>query len=518
MGDSGLKLSHKLILIVVIPVVIFSVVFEITFYSISRNEILEAYKEESVSFISLASRELRNSLYFLDLDGLEHTIQSIKENPDIQSVYVTFPDGRIITDGTLENKHYNETLNDCINTQARTSSDEPLIEIKNDILHACAPIVLTEKIGMVRADFSLASLNDIVNNLIITLIMIGGIISIIVIIIGLFISRSISKPILKLKHAANEISKGNFNVDIRETSRNDELAELSSQFNIMKQSIDSANRHLNRLVKERTRELEIANEQLKNQEKMQKEFINIAAHELRTPVQPILGLSEVLRSKEEDEEKRRMVDTISRNARRLQRLTQDILDVTRIESQLLRLNKEKFNLNGLILSIIEEYKKEIGDGDKSNIKLLYNPIEDNNIIVDADRYRITQIISNLLDNAIKFTKERHGGTVSVNIKKKENDSLAIVDIKDTGSGIDPEIIPRLFTKFASKSFKGTGLGLFISKSIIEAHGGKIWAENNIDGKGATFSFSLPLFNQSKPNKVEQASSTSIQDTKVNRIH
>ncbi|NIO45184.1 MAG: HAMP domain-containing protein, partial [Candidatus Aenigmarchaeota archaeon] len=414
--DNGLKLSHKLILIVVIPVVIFSVVFEITFYSISRNEILEAYKKEAVSFISLASRELRNPLYFLDLDGLEHTIQNIKQNPDIQSVYVMFPDGRIITDGTLENKHYNETLNDCIDTQARRSPDEPLVEIKNDVLQACAPIVLTEKIGMVRADFSLAPLNDIVNNLIITLIMIGGIISIIVIIVGLFISRSISKPILKLKHAANEISKGNFNVDIRETSRNDEIAELSSQFNIMKQSIVSANKHLNRLVKDRTRELEIANEQLKNQEKMQKEFINIAAHELRTPIQPILGLSEVLRSKEEDEEKRRLIDIISRNAKRLQRLTQDILDVTRIESQLLRLNKEKFNLNGLILSIIEEYKKEIGDNNRSDIKLLYNPIEGNNIIVDADRYRITQIISNLLDNAIKFTKEGRGGTISLNVK------------------------------------------------------------------------------------------------------
>jgi signal transduction histidine kinase len=417
---------------------------------------------------------------------------------------VTFPDGRIITDGTLENKHYNETLNDCINTQARRSPDEPFVEIKNDVLHACAPIVITEKIGMVRADFSLAPLNDIVNNLIITLIMIGGIISIIVIIVGLFISRSISKPILKLKHAANEISKGNFNVEIRETSRNDEIAELSSQFNIMKQSIVSANKHLNRLVKERTRELEIANEQLKNQEKMEKEFINIAAHELRTPIQPILGLSEVLRSKEEDEEKRRLVDIISRNAKRLQRLTQDILDVTRIESQLLRLNKEKFNLNGLVLSIIEEYKKETGDDNESNIKLLYNPTEDNNIIVDADRYRITQIISNLMDNAIKsITKEGRGGTVSVNIKKKESDSWVIIGIKDTGSGIDPEIMPRLFTKFTSKSFKGTGLGLFISKSIIEAHGGKIWAENNIDRKGATFSFSLPLFDQSKLNKVEQ---------------
>jgi signal transduction histidine kinase len=467
---------------------------------------LEAYKKEAVSLISLASRELRNPLYSLDLDGLEHTIQNIKQNPDIQSVYVTFPDGRIITDGTLENKHYNKTLSDCIDTQARRSPYEPLVEIKNDVLQACAPVVITEKIGMVRADFSLAPLNDILNNLIMTLIMIGGIISIIVIIVGLFISRSISKPILKLKHAANEISKGNFNVNIKETSRDDEIAELSSQFNTMKQSIVSTNENLNRLVKDRTRELEIANEQLKNQEKMQKEFINIAAHELRTPVQPILGLSEVLQSEEEDEGKRRLIDVISRNAKRLERLTQDILDVTRIESQLLRLNKEKFNLNGLALSIIEEYKSKIGDNDRSDVKLLYNPIEGNNIIVDADRGRITQVVSNLLDNAVKFTEE---GTIMVSTEVKNdggssnNNNIAVVSVKDTGSGIDPEIMPRLFTKFTSKSHKGTGLGLFISKSIIETHGGKIWAENNIDGKGATFSFSLPLFNQSKLNKVEQ---------------
>jgi signal transduction histidine kinase len=458
---------------------------------------LEAYKKEAVSLISLASQELRNPLYSLDLDALEHTIQNIKQNPDIQSVYVTFPDGRIITDGTLENKHYNKTLSDCIDTQARRSPYEPLVEIKNDVLQACAPVVITEKIGMVRADFSLAPLNEVVNNLIMTLIMIGGIISIIVIIVGLFISRSISKPILKLKHAANEISKGNFNVNIKETSRNDEIAELSSQFNTMKQSIVSANENLNRLVKDRTRELEIANEQLKNQEKMQKEFINIAAHELRTPVQPILGLSELLLSEEEDEGKRRLIDVISRNAERLERLTQDILDVTRIESQLLRLNKEKFNLNSVVLSIMEEYKNKIGENDRGDIKLLYNPIEGNNIIiVDADRGRITQVVSNLLDNAIKFTEE---GTIMVSTEVKNggsnNNNIAVVSVKDTGSGIDPEIMPRLFTKFTSKSWKGTGLGLFISKSIIETHGGKIWAENNIDGKGATFSFSLPCIIQ-----------------------
>jgi signal transduction histidine kinase len=240
-------------------------------------------------------------------------------------------------------------------------------------------------------------------------------------------------------------------------------------------------------------QLEESNKQLKVNDKIQKEFINIAAHELRTPIQPILGLSEVLQSKVTDNEQRTLVDIISRNAKRLQRLTEDILDVTRIESQSLRLTKEKFILNDLVSSIIEEYKNEITDDNKINIKLFYNPIEynNNNIIVYADRLRITQVTSNLMDNAINFTKGG-GGTVSINIKKKESDNSVIVSIKDTGIGIDPDIMPRLFTKFTSKSFKGTGLGLFISKSIIEAHGGKIWAENNIDGKGATFSFSLPI--------------------------
>jgi signal transduction histidine kinase len=245
-------------------------------------------------------------------------------------------------------------------------------------------------------------------------------------------------------------------------------------------------------------QLEESNKQLKVHDKMQKEFINIAAHELRTPIQPILGLSEVLQSKINDNEQRVLVDIISRNAKRLHRLTEEILDVTRIENQSLVLEKEKFILNDLVLSIVEEYKKQIGDDNNiGKVKLLYNPIEDNNIIIYAyaDRFRITQVISNLIDNAIKFTIEAGGGTISVNIKKK-NDRWVTVSVKDTGIGIDPEIMPRLFTKFTTKSFKGTGLGLFISKKIIEAHGGKIWAENNIDGKGATVSFSIPLLDQS----------------------
>jgi two-component system, OmpR family, sensor histidine kinase VicK len=248
-------------------------------------------------------------------------------------------------------------------------------------------------------------------------------------------------------------------------------------------------------------------ERLKEVQKIKDEFINVAAHELRTPIQPILGLSELVRSKlkVEDGELIRFLDIITRNAKRLQQLTEDILDVTKIESQSLKLNKEKFDINKKILNVIKDVEKQISDPNK--LKILFTEPRET-IFVDADKGRIYQVIANLLNNAIKFTKE---GTILVSVRmtqkkggnKEEKEEgrdygsssssrHVIVSVKDSGAGIDPEILPRLCTKFATKSDKGTGLGLYISKSIIEAHGGKIWAENNTDGKGATFTFSLPI--------------------------
>lgn len=241
------------------------------------------------------------------------------------------------------------------------------------------------------------------------------------------------------------------------------------------------NTNLNNEVKRRTKDLESANEQLKFHDKMQKEFINVAAHELRTPIQPILGLSQIIQSNVMDENLRSQVKVIERNAKRLQGLTNDILDVTRIESHTLKLNKGKFNLNDVITNCINDVT--INNNGK-NVKLSYEPRD---IIVEGDKGRISQVISNILSNATKFTTEG-----SILIKSEKHDNQVMISVKDTGSGIDPEIFPRLFSKFVSKSFSGTGLGLFIAKSIIESHNGKIWAENNIDGKGAKFSFTLPI--------------------------
>jgi len=227
-------------------------------------------------------------------------------------------------------------------------------------------------------------------------------------------------------------------------------------------------------------------EQLKVHDKMQKDFINIAAHELRTPIQPILGLSEAVLSKSKDETQKELLEVVVRNAKRLTTLIENILDVTRIENQSLSLRKERLNINGIILNILEEYEGR-DNKKKDNVKIVFTPKDD--FFVEADKGRLMQVISNLMNNAIKFTLK---GTITVTTKKKEENNEIIVSIKDTGSGIDPEIMSRLFSKFATKSQTGTGLGLFISQNIVEAHGGKIWAENNSDGKGSTFSFSLPL--------------------------
>jgi signal transduction histidine kinase len=220
---------------------------------------------------------------------------------------------------------------------------------------------------------------------------------------------------------------------------------------------------------------------------------------LRSPIQPILGLSDLLHTKIKDEQQSQLLDIVIRNAKRLQHLTEDILDVSKIESHSLNLNREQFDLNKVIKNAIYDFRKEI-EKISCNIAFLYqerileNDDEtDDDLLIQADMHRLTQVISNLLSNAIKFT---HEGTIVVTTRKDNtnNSNLVIVSVKDTGYGIDPEILPRLFTKFATKSNRGggTGLGLYISKNIIEAHGGKIWAENNKDSKGATFSFSLPI--------------------------
>jgi two-component system, OmpR family, sensor histidine kinase VicK len=309
--------------------------------------------------------------------------------------------------------------------------------------------------------------------------------------------------------------------------------------NLWKQSV------LYQEIKESHENLKMAHQKLEINNKILNNFIQTSAHELRNPIQPILGISQIIKTKITHTEERELnveeicslLDVIIRNARKLHRLTDDVVDTTRIETNSFRLKKETFNLKELIQVLVDEYKFQNNNTMKNdidnhrNIKLsLMPPItgEAQNadlFLIKADKGRISQVFSNLFSNALKFTKEND--LIYVKLEQKNIDSRKnfIVSIKDTGSGIDQEILPRLFTKFATKSEKGVGLGLFICKNIVEAHNGKIWAENNADsGGGSTFAFNLPLTVQ-KDHQYENtaikttniSNSVNSQKTKIKRI-
>ena len=273
-------------------------------------------------------------------------------------------------------------------------------------------------------------------------------------------------------------------------------------------------RNSNNRLKEREEVIRTQYEKLKESDKMQKEFINIAAHELRTPIQPILGLSDIMLSRTmEGTVGRNMAEIIFRNARRLNKMAEDILDVTRIESRTLNLRKERFDLNEVLQNAISDFENRIRTESKEKrrtIKIRYNVKEqsnsDHHLMVEADKTRILQVLLNLLNNAyvsIINTEGNEAKCINVDRAKDEKkeqhnpnqakrEEVAVISICDDGKGIEAKILSKLFTKFNSDRYGGMGLGLYISKSIIEAHGGKIWAQNNEGGSGATFSFSIPL--------------------------
>jgi signal transduction histidine kinase len=318
-------------------------------------------------------------------------------------------------------------------------------------------------------------------------------------------NRALAAANQKLESKTTELNNSNkslFESNREITEINKELAETNKALVLTNMQFAKLNQESITLSKE----LALAYQKIEQQNQTYTAFINIAAHELRTPSQAILGCAGSAKSDPAyKEDKQGYLHVIYRNAFRLDKLIKNILDVTRIEGNTLQLDKQRFNLNDVLLRVIEDAQTQVL-ANNSKIKLSISldksstsSAEDEKhapIFVEADKERITQVLYNLLDNAIKFSEE---GIVSVVVERKRNDKdngnakeVIVISVKDTGSGIHPEIMPKLFSKFASRSFSGTGLGLYISKGIVEAHGGRIWAENNPDGKGASFSFSLPL--------------------------
>ncbi len=317
-----------------------------------------------------------------------------------------------------------------------------------------------------------------------------GLMNALLILFILFLVGRMLKPVSMLTKATSEVKKGNLKVSINYKGK-DELSTLADSFNSMVSTI----KNFIKKQTELTDELTSLNMHLRDADKAKDEFINIAAHEFRNPIQSIAISVSLLINKIKDGEQRTLLNVAIRNSKKLKILTQNLLEISKIESKSLKLNKEKFSFNDLVIEIIKDYEESIFSNSK-NLKITYSS-SDKDLLVYADKDRICQVITNLIDNSIKFIT--NAGIISITAEKKKRnghnsgiEEMVVVTVRDSGTGIDPEIMPRLFTKFTTKSFQGTGLGLYICKNIIEAHGGRIWAENDKDGRGAAFSFSLPL--------------------------
>jgi signal transduction histidine kinase len=424
------------------------------------------------------------------INNLESNIITLKQGGmisgiDIKPLPSTFLDLWNAVDGRWNVFKTYVTNKLLTSPQARTTTDQSLTR---EVFESMASNLIESSdklVTLLGQQTDKNSQNLILLQILFAILIIG------ILVLILYLVARMLRPIFALTQATSKVKKGNLDVSVKQKG-NDELSVLSESFNSMIGSVRDYTKKQNDL----TKQLEAANEELKYKDQLKDELINVAAHELRSPIQPILGLSEILRygkrggesnnsklSKEDEQ----VLDIIIRNARRLLRLEQNILDMTRIESKTLHLDMETLDLDDIISNSIRDARYEI---DNRRVDLEYNATKNNStnrVLIEADRARLTQVLSNLLSNAAKFSKE---GSIIVNTEKKGSE--AFIGIRDTGPGIQPDIMTKLFSKFVTNSSRGTGLGLYISKSIIEAHGGKIWAKNNADGKGATFTFSMPI--------------------------
>lgn len=500
------KVILKITLLVIIEIgLICGSFFILTYYQSQGtsigNSINLAGKNRYLTINSLLQTEkfLDNSSDKLKLetarDNLEANIQVLTHGGTISGVNIKslpthFSD--YLNNVTRDFSAYKLLIDDNIigRSQGVLDTPEMVLVLKQDLEATASNLVRSSDI-LVTALGSYADNNS--QNLIILQIFLA-VLNIGILVLILYLVSRILKPISELTQGTREIRKGKLNYHVEQKS-NDELGELTDSFNSMINSIRSYIEEQRRL----TDELKTANEEIQQRERMKDEFINVAAHEMRTPVQPILGLSELLKSLRHennlpDTKEEELLDMIINNAKRLLLLQENILNVSRIENNILKLNKEQCDLVEIISRAIQDVENQI---DKNLVELRYKHTEANSLLIYADRAKLIQVVSNLLNNAIKFTQ---AGSITVDVVKDDNN--AIVRIKDTGTGIHPRVESELFSKFVTNSSSGTGLGLFISKSIVEAHGGKISGSNNTDGKGATFSFSLPLVELDVAQNVE----------------
>jgi signal transduction histidine kinase len=468
-----------------------------------QGVVVESYPIDKINDIFKAVKTSENQLntefnpFKLDLVSKNGTV--IYSNYDRKSILHTKTE---IQDLILKNPNQNNTFS--INT---IQGKEILVSASQgngylDYKGSGWTLILRE-----NTDAIFGNIQKIINQFTIVAV----IIVVTSIIIILLFARNISLPLSKLMSKVFEFGKGTYDTIIQIKS-SDEIGELATKFELMRQDVNKVNRNLNIIVKERTKELEKANDDLKlkeinlhklNEELImadmaKEEFMSMISHELKTPLVPARGYLELLlRQKklgELNEKQKKFINIIYRNILKLEYLVNDVLDIYKLDIGKLRFFKNLVNVEELITLVVSDSMVLTND---KNIILKYDVRIDNTISIICDQKRIEQVFSNLIKNSIDFVPPNTGKiTISTDLMEN-NSSFVKFLVEDNGPGIPEDEADNLFQKFyqidtsVTRKHAGTGLGLVICKGIIEAHGGKIWVDKEYKF-GACFIFTLPI--------------------------
>ena len=451
-----MKLSTQFLILILFAVLFFAVGYQSVFYFQIQKNIVDSRVSEASSIIQLSGNEMMDSVYFLDYESINLQLNNLKKNPLISNVFVMYPDGRVISDGTESNEQFNMmTKNNFIKTSI--GSDIIHVEIKQNMIQLVIPIIIVDKIGILYMDYSLSDINQLLMNSLFVLLIFTIFLSVIGIIVGLYISSTITKPIRNIQKISTELAKGNFDIDFdSKKSSIDEMNELLTSLQEM--SINMKENQLDLLKSERFSAIG--------------ELSARIAHDIRNPLSVIQASLDLFEYVKDDPEK--FDKLLERNSRAVGRITHQIDEVMDFIRQS-KLHIEKIHLKEMFDSLVSE----INDIDKIKINLPKNDLE-----ISGDKGKLLALFSNLILNAVQAIGD--DGIITISISQL-NDAVQI-DIEDNGKGVLEKDLEKIFEPLFTTKQEGTGLGLASCKKIVELHGGSISVKNN----PTTFTVILPL--------------------------